>query len=106
MRRLTCDPKGFWRTWQKEILQLKRDWKVGAKELLLKARVKGFVGTCDVRALIDTGSKAPLVFRTGFSPHATLKTAKFPVNFITADGQRMSVGCFYKSNLSAVSRIP
>ena len=90
MRRLTCDPKGFWRSWQNEILQLQRDWRVGFKELMLKARIKGHAGSRDVRALIDTGAKAPLVFRKGLFPHGKLKAAKFPVSFTTADGQLLS----------------
>ena len=78
MRRLSCDPKGFWKSWQEDLLQLQRDWRVDAKELTLSARVKGHAGTRDVRALIDTGAKSPLVIRKGVFPHDRLWPPSFP----------------------------
>jgi hypothetical protein len=44
IRKLSCDPKGFWKTWQQEILNLQCDWRTAAKELLLHAEVKTVSG--------------------------------------------------------------
>ena len=54
LRRLTCNPKGFWKAWQDEVLQLTSDWRVSVKELALEAQVKTPAGIQNANNLIDT----------------------------------------------------
>ena len=91
-RRLACNPKGFWRSWQEEILRPQHDWRISARELVLQAKVKSRAGSKDVRILVDTGAKIPLVFRKDLFPKSALKKACLPVQFSTVNGDIMEGG--------------
>ena len=107
MRRLTCNPKGFWSAWQREVLGLQDDWRLSAKELVLQAQLKCSTGVHAVQVLVDTGAKIPLVFRNGLIPLKALKKASFPVHFSTADGHDMeggTRGLFMEMRLPAISK--
>ena len=91
-RRLSCNPKGFWHAWREDLLRPQHDWRISTKELVLQARVKSAVGKQEVKILVDTGAKIPLVCRHGLFPKSCLKKASFPVHFSTVDGQRMDGG--------------
>ena len=91
LRRLSCNPKGFWKAWRDEVLQLKADWRVSSKELTVDAHVKTTAGIQKVNILIDTGAKIPLAFRKDFVDQRHVKMAAFPVRFSMADGKAMGV---------------
>ena len=92
MRRLPCNPKGFWSAWKQDILQFQTDWRKSERELLLEASMKCTAGIFPVKVLVDTGAKIPLVFRRGLIEPASLKAAVFPVQFSTVDGRPMEGG--------------
>ena len=91
-RRLSCSPKGFWSSWREDILKPSHDWRESAREMLIQAMVKTPAGRTQVRVLVDTGAKVPLVFRKDLLPKPCLKKACYPVHFLTVDGQRMEGG--------------
>ena len=103
MKRLPCNPKGFWNSWQQSILRFQSDWRVDAKELVLDAYMKCRHGLYNVRVLVDTGAKIPLVFKHGLIPQDKLMKASFPVKFSTVDGQTMEGG---KHGLLMELRLP
>ena len=74
------------------MLQLKRDWRTSAKEMVLQGTLKSAKSTLDVSILVDTGAKIPLAFRKGLLAESTLRKAAFPVHFSLADGQAMDGG--------------
>ena len=91
-RRLSCNPKGFWKAWREDILRLKHDWRTAAKELVLQVPVKCGHVSYEVRVLVDTGAKILLVFRHNLFPTTVLRKAAFPFRFSTLDGQTMDGG--------------
>ena len=91
-KRLTCNPKGFWNAWRRDVLRPQQDWRISPKELVLYAQVKLLDGRKNVRILVDTGAKIPLVFRNNLFPRHSLREASFPVRFSTVDGQPMAGG--------------
>ena len=92
LRRLTCNPKGFWKAWQDEVLRLTSDWRVSSKELALEAQVKTAAGIQNAKILIETGAKTPLAFRSNFIDPRYVRMAAFPVKFYMADGKPMESG--------------
>ena len=92
VRRLSCNPKGFWKAWQEDVLQLQRDWRISTKEMVLSAAMKTSSQTSDVSVLVDTGAKIPLAFRKGLLAEKSPRQAAFPVHFSLADGQAMDGG--------------
>ena len=91
-RRLTCNPKGFWRTWREEILKPHHDWRISTRELVLQVKAKSKAGSVPARVLVDTGAKIPLVFRRDLFPRTCLKKARQPVVFSTVNGDIMEGG--------------
>ena len=94
IRRLSCNPKGFWKAWQEDVLRFKHDWRTSTKELVLHVNAKCGNDTFNVRILVDTGAKIPLVFQRGLIPSTSLRKAAFPVKFTTVDGQAMEGGTY------------
>ena len=92
IRRLPCNPKGFWKKWREDVLRLHQDWRISAKELVLSATLKCAAAMHKVRVLVDTGAKIPLVFRRGLLAGDALRKATFPVQFSMVDGQNMEGG--------------
>ena len=88
MRRLSCNPKGFWTTWQREVLDPQRDWRVSARELVLTAQVKCVTGLHNVQVLVDTGARIPLFFAKVSSRKVRSGKLLSPLNLLWPMGKQ------------------
>ena len=97
-KQVKCDPSQLWAEWKVAIRRPQTDWRTARRELIIKLETACSMSRMGPKtrqsalALVDSGARLPLVFRTGLFPTERLQNAQFPVSFTTADGSVMHGG--------------
>ena len=93
-----ADPAVLWNSNDTDLRVPSADWRGSPMALIMT-----ITASCSktrtspredfqLRCLIDTGARIPLIFATGLFDKHRLTPAKFPVHFVTANGDHMTGG--------------